>query len=191
MSMSFVDPRLKQLTTQQLDELSRQTEELIVNRPRTQESASAYNPLTGNETVAPSTGSKVEQLLDMIARLTNDVMLAQAFQVPNQLLSLDFDGPIPTVGFLTVKFTIQQKAVSATTVYLQNNSPNTVYYDFNGVPANENSVQVAAGADTTIYNIMMSALTLYSTAETQVNQNGGLIVRAFGSSELTRQRGQR
>jgi hypothetical protein len=127
----------------------------------------------------------------MIARLTNDVMLAQAFQVPNQLLTLDFDGPIPALGFLEVHFTIQQKNVSATTVYLQNNSPNTVYYDYNGVPANENSVQVAPGADTTIYNIMMSALTFYSTASTPINQNGGLIVRAFGSSELTRQRGQR
>ena len=191
MNMSFVDPRLRQISTEQLEDLSRQTEELLAPRPRTQESVSAYNPITGNETVAPDVGTKVERLLEMIARLTNDVMLAQAFQVPNQLLTLEFDGPIPALGFLEVHFTIQGKNVSATTVYLQNNSPNTVYYDYNGVPANENSVQVAPGADTTIYNIMMSALTFYSTANTPINQNGGLIVRAFGSSELTRQRGQR
>ena len=89
MSMSFVDPRLRQISTERLDNLSKQTEELLVKQPRTEESASAYNPLTGNETVAPDVGTKVERLLEMIARLTNDVMLAQAFQVPNQLLSAE------------------------------------------------------------------------------------------------------
>ena len=191
MSMSFVDPRLRQISTERLDNLSKQTEELLVKQPRTQESASAYNPLTGNETAAPDVGTKVERLLEMIARLTNDVMLAQAFQVPNHILSLEFDGPIPTVGYREIFFAIQGKHVSATTLYLQNSSPSPIWFDFNGIPAGPNSILLSAGSSASPYSMMMSSLTLYAGATIPINQQGGLIVRAFGSSELTRQRGQR
>ena len=191
MSMNWIDPRLRQASTEQLEDLRRQTEELLVPQPRTQDSVTAYNPLTGNESVAPAGGDRVEQLLTVMAQLVNDVMLAQAFQVPNQILTLDYDGDIPAVGYREVHFTIQGKNVSATTVYLQNNSTSPIYYDFNGIPANENSILVPAGSTATIYSIMMSSLTFYAGAAVPINGLGGVIVRAFGSSELTRQRGQR
>lgn len=191
MSMNWIDPKLRQTNTQQLDNLRKQTEELLVPQLRTQDTVTAYDPLTGNESVAPPMGNKIEQLLTVMAQLVNDVMLAQAFQIPNQILTLEYDGGIPAVGYREVHFVIQGKNVSATTAFLQNNTPNPVYYDFNGIPAGENSVLLPAGSNVTIYSIMMSSLTFYAGAAVPINALGGVIVRAFGSSELTRQRGQR
>ena len=191
MSMNWIDPKLRQISTEQLEDLQRQTEALLVPQPRTQDSVTAYDPLTGNESVAPPMASKVEQLLTVMAQLVNDVMLAQAFQVPNQILTLQFDGDIPAVGYREVHFTIQGKNVSATTIYLQNNTPNPIYYDLDGVPAGPNSIELAALSSSSIYSILVSSLTFYAGADVPINQQGGLMIRAFGSSELTRQRGQR
>lgn len=196
----FIHPKLLDVTEYQRKHLSDQMEEQVIPQQaqggaEVKMEPSGIDPLTGDpmgyEPISKADLQDVAQMIGLVTLTLNAILLQLRLAASQMKLHLEMQNYTSTYAdeSFPIQFSIDGKRVSASNLIIQNNSGSLIYYDLDE-PASDNSLQIGAGGLAEITNQSVGTLYLLTTAETAINKNGGIVIRAYGMPEQTHQRGQ-